>query len=66
MNPSTQSILKHLADSAAERAARAADKSLAEARDLAVKRYQQARFERTYADLLSQPALREQRTLLSG
>ena len=54
MNPLTQSILKHLAEVRAERVARAADKALGE-RVTWLKRYQQARFERTYADLLSHP-----------
>jgi len=47
-------ILAHLEMVQAERAARAADMSLA-ARVEAVKRYQQHRFELTYADLLAHP-----------
>lgn len=47
-------ILQHLAVVNAERAARAGDAAL-DARVVAVKRYQQRRFELTYADLLSHP-----------
>jgi hypothetical protein len=47
-------ILEHLAKVAAERAARAADAPLA-TRVRALKRYQQRRFEFTYADLLTHP-----------
>lgn len=47
-------ILSHLEVVQAERAARAADASLA-ARVEAIKRYQQRRFEKTYADLLAHP-----------
>lgn len=47
-------ILEHLATVAAERAARAADAPLSE-RVSAIKRYQQRRFEFTYADLLAHP-----------
>lgn len=54
MNPLTESILQHLSEVRAERAVRAADTALGE-RVIWVKRYQQARFERTYADLLSHP-----------
>jgi hypothetical protein len=54
MNPLTDSILQHLGEVRAERAVRAADMTLGE-RVIWVKRYQQARFERTYADLLSHP-----------
>jgi hypothetical protein len=48
------SILAHLASVADERAQRAADPSLA-ARVEAIKRWQQQRFEQTYADLLAHP-----------
>jgi hypothetical protein len=48
------SILAHLASVAAERALRTQDSALAE-RVEAVKRYQQRRFEQTYADLLIHP-----------
>jgi hypothetical protein len=47
-------ILAHLAAVAAERSARTADGGLAK-RVNAVKRYQQRRFEATYADLLAHP-----------
>jgi hypothetical protein len=47
-------ILEHLASVDAERQLRAADASWA-ARVEAIKRYQQRRFERTYADLLTHP-----------
>jgi hypothetical protein len=47
-------ILEHLAAVAAERSARASDAALS-ARVEAIKRYQQRRFERTYADLLTHP-----------
>jgi hypothetical protein len=47
-------ILEHLAAVAAERMARASDDALA-ARVHAIKRYQQRRFESTYADLLAHP-----------
>lgn len=47
-------ILQHLGAVRVERAARAADTSLAE-RVTQIKKYQQARFARTYADLLSHP-----------
>jgi hypothetical protein len=47
-------ILEHLAAVAAERAARAADASWA-GRVQCIKRYQQRRFELTYADLLAHP-----------
>ncbi len=47
-------ILQHLAVVNAERAARAADAAL-DARVVAVKRYQQGRFEFSYADLLTHP-----------
>jgi len=47
-------ILEHLATVAAERAARAADPALG-GRVRALKRYQQRRFEFTYADLLTHP-----------
>jgi hypothetical protein len=49
-----EAILQHLAGVTAERAARAADAALA-LRVQAVKRYQQRRFELTYADLLAHP-----------
>ena len=54
MNKSGTSILQHLGTVRVERAARAADAALAE-RVTQVKRYQQARFARTYADLLAHP-----------
>ena len=54
MSELTDSILRHLAAVNDERATRAADHALGE-RTLGVKRYQQARFERTYADLLAHP-----------
>lgn len=47
-------ILTHLSTVAAERAARAADPDLA-ARVVAIKDYQQRRFEHAYADLLAHP-----------
>lgn len=47
-------ILQHLAAVNAQRAARASDAAL-DARVVAIKRYQQRRFELTYADLLSHP-----------
>lgn len=50
----TVAILAHLEVVQAERAARSADASLA-ARVEAIKRYQQQRFEKTYADLLAHP-----------
>jgi hypothetical protein len=54
MNKSGTSILQHLGAVRVERAARAADAALAE-RVTQIKRYQQARFARSYADLLSHP-----------
>ena len=54
MNASKESIQRHLAAVNNERAIRVADKALGE-RTTGVKRFQQARFERTYADLLAQP-----------
>jgi hypothetical protein len=54
MNESGEAILRCLRQVAAERARRAADPALA-SRVSAVKRYQHARFERTYADLLASP-----------
>jgi hypothetical protein len=54
MNPLTESILLHLDEVRAERILRAAEVALGE-RVVWVKRYQQARFERTYSDLLSHP-----------
>ncbi|MES2960713.1 MAG: hypothetical protein V4792_21160 [Pseudomonadota bacterium] len=54
MNKSGASILQHLGAVRVERAARSADPALAE-RVVRVKRYQQARFARTYADLLGHP-----------
>jgi hypothetical protein len=54
MNPEGQAILELLRQVEAQRALRAADPALA-ARVLAVKDYQHARFQHTYADLLAQP-----------
>ncbi|MDP1690716.1 MAG: hypothetical protein Q8L49_01920 [Burkholderiaceae bacterium] len=54
MNQSGTAILHHLGSVRVERAARAADPALAE-RVTRLKRYQQARFARTYADLLADP-----------
>jgi hypothetical protein len=54
MTPSGTLILQHLGVVRVERAARAADSALAE-RVGHLKRYQQARFARTYADLLGHP-----------
>lgn len=54
MNFQGQSILGHLQAVAAERHERMADPQLAE-RVREVKRFQHARFERTYTDLLAQP-----------
>lgn len=53
-HPVAQRILGHLASVDAERAVRAADAALA-ARVVALKHYQQQRFEHTYADLLAHP-----------
>jgi len=53
-NPVGAAILTHLATVEAERAQRAADPLLA-ARAIAIKGYQQRRFERVYADLLAHP-----------
>ena len=54
MSVQGRAILGHLDGVAAERRARAADSALAE-RVREVKRFQHARFEQTYADLLAQP-----------
>lgn len=54
MHPQAQAILEHLHIVSAERAARALDLDLS-ARVRAVKRWQHARFQRTYADLLASP-----------
>lgn len=54
MNKRGEMILQHLNAVRVERAARAADAALAE-RVTHIKRYQQARFALTYADLLSHP-----------
>jgi hypothetical protein len=54
MNKRGELILQHLGAVRIERAARAADAALAE-RVIQVKRYQQARFALTYADLLRHP-----------
>jgi hypothetical protein len=54
MNKRGESILQHLGAVRVERAARAADAWLAD-RVTQLKRYQQARFAHTYADLLSHP-----------
>lgn len=53
-NEAAAVILGHLASVDVERRARAADPAL-DARVQALKRYQQQRFERTYADLLAHP-----------
>lgn len=53
-NEASTAILKDLASVSAERQSRVADAALA-ARVEAVKRYQQRRFELTYADLLTHP-----------
>ena len=55
MSAEGQIILQHLHAVTAERHVRAADPALA-ARVLAIKHFQHARFERSYADLLAQPA----------
>ena len=54
MNAQGQAILGHLESVAAERRTRTADALLAE-RVREIKRFQHARFERSYADLLAQP-----------
>ncbi len=54
MNKSGELILQHLGAVRVERAARGASAQLA-SRVIQVKRYQQARFARSYADLLSHP-----------
>jgi hypothetical protein len=54
MSPDGLAILQHLRTVEAEREARARDSVLGE-RVVAVKKYQHARFERSYTDLLSQP-----------
>jgi hypothetical protein len=54
MNKSGETILQHLGAVRVERAARAADVALAR-RVTHIKRYQQARFALTYADLLAAP-----------
>jgi hypothetical protein len=54
MNPQAQTILDHLHAVEAQRAARAQDAVLAE-RVQAVKHFQHARFQHTYADLLATP-----------
>jgi hypothetical protein len=54
MNPQAERILECLREVAAERARRQADRGLAE-RVLGIKRFQHARFQRTYADLLASP-----------
>ena len=54
MNKRGELILQHLGAVRVERAARAADATLAE-RVIHVKRYQQSRFSLTYADLLGHP-----------
>ncbi len=58
MGETAQQILDGLQQVAAERIARQTDPALA-ARVLAVKRYQHARFARTYADLAVQPRYRQ-------
>jgi hypothetical protein len=54
MSPEAQSILRHLRTVEAERARRSSNAGLS-ARVEAVKRYQHARFAKTYSDLLAQP-----------
>lgn len=54
MTPEARTILQHLETVAAERRGRLADPAL-ESRVREIKRYQHARFERSYADLLAQP-----------
>lgn len=54
MSPDGQAILRHLGEVSLQRRLRAADAALAE-RVRVVKRFQHARFEGTYADLLAQP-----------
>jgi hypothetical protein len=54
MTPTGTLILQHLGAVRVERAARTADPRMAE-RVTELKRYQQARFARTYADLLAHP-----------
>jgi hypothetical protein len=61
MTPAGHRILVHLQSVADERAARAAEPGL-QARVLAVKAYQQARFRRGYADLLRDTRYREAAT----
>ena len=58
MGPDGQRILEHLAAVEAERARRGADPALAR-RVHAVKQWQHARFERTYADALASPRYRD-------
>lgn len=57
MSPEGLTILRNLQRVEAERAARRADSGL-DARVMAVKRFQHARFERTYQDLLASPRYR--------
>lgn len=58
MSPDAQTILQHLRSVAAEREQQAADPVLAQ-QVRAVKAFQHRRFERSYADLLADPATRE-------
>lgn len=58
MSPDAQTILQHLRSVAAEREQQAADPALAQ-QVRAVKAFQHRRFERSYADLLADPATRE-------
>ena len=58
MSPDAQTILRHLRSVQAERAQQADRPALAK-RVLAVKAFQHRRFERSYADLLANPATRE-------
>jgi hypothetical protein len=58
MSPDAQTILQHLRSVQAERAQQADNPALAR-QVLAVKAFQHRRFERSYADLLGDPATRE-------
>lgn len=58
MSPDAQTILQHLRSVQAERAQQADSQALAQ-QVLAIKAFQHRRFERSYADLLGDPATRE-------
>lgn len=58
MSPDAQTILRHLSRVQDERAQQAANPALAQ-RLLALKAFQHRRFERSYADLLADPATRD-------